>query len=307
MKPTRALACALLVATLAAGCGSTGRTEPPKANPTPSTPDGAWLLRINTAEGADGEFSRSVYVRFDPESGAATVARMPRVTGGTSYGAAQALLVDAGRAWSLADTTVGAEGKQGRVTLYSTTGPGTSVLPLRTWTGDTRLRPVAAAFDPAKPGLLRVVDDRHRVWQVDVAARTATAAGTLAVRTGWVFGNGFDKNSGLPFIEAVDTEATEPAGNGIDDARPVERDGGRLLSYDGTALPGLPALPCGFAGGFTDAEGTSWVFCADTPRITTYKVAEDGEQWQRFGTPSAPVVPPAASEIAVALPISSAS
>jgi hypothetical protein len=227
---------------------------------------------------------------------------MPRVVAGSSYGAAQALLVSADHAWSLADTTVGPEGARGQVTLYATRGEATTAVPVRAWSGDNTLRPVAAAFDPATAGLLRVVDSRHRVWKVDVAARTATAAGTLPLKAGWVFGDGFDPNSGEPYIEAVDTEDTLPAGNGATDTRPVERAGGRLLSYDGSQLPGLPTLPCGFAGGFTDAGGTSWIFCADTPRISAYKLVGGGQQWQPFGKPTAAVVPPAAAELALVLP-----
>lgn len=303
MRTSRALACALLVSAVAAGCGNVdeqGATDPSQAPNAETT--GAWLLRFNTAEGADGATSRGVYVTLDPASGTTTVKRMPRVLAGSSYGAAQALLVSADHAWSLADTTVGREGSQGRVVLYATAGTGSTVVPVRAWSGSSDLRPVAAAFDPAEPGLLRVVDSAHRIWKVDVDARTSTAAGTLPLRTGWIYGNGFDPNSGEPYIEAVDTEATLPPGNGDADVRPVEREGGQVLTYDGTDLPGLPALPCGFAGGFTDAEGTSWVFCADTPRITTYRVEKGGQEWKPFGKPTTAVVPAAATELAVVLP-----
>lgn len=295
----------LLLLSVLAGCGDAEEPGATAATPTADagiTGSGDWLLRFNTAEGADGESSRAVYVTFDPETGTATVKRMPAVVAGSSYGGGQAVLVSADHDWALRDTTVGREGARGTITLYATAGTATTTLPVRTWSGETAMRPVAAAFDPEDADLLRVVDAAHRVWAVDLEKRTASQRGTLPRRAGWIFGNGFDKNSGEPYVEAIDSDETLPPGNGDSDTRPVERQGGTLLSYDGTTPPGVPALPCGFAGGFTDGSGTSWIFCADTPSISAYRVAKGEQQWKPFGKASVNVVPGTAAELSVVLP-----
>jgi hypothetical protein len=301
---TRAATAGVLALVLLTGCGSNAKPAASASSATPSAaavPSGNWLLRFNTAEGADGEVSRAVYVSYDPDTGKATVRRMPAVVAGDAYGGGQALLISADHAWSLTDTTVGREGARGVLTLYAVTGKASWTLPLRSWT-HTAVRPIAAAFDPSSADLLRVVDATRRVWKIDLSERTASPDGRLARRTGWIYGNGFDKNSGAPYIEAIDSEKTLPPGNGDNDVRPVVRQGGSLLSPDGSDLPGLPKLPCGFAGGFTASDGSSWIFCADTPSISAYRVEAGGTAWKPYGTPSVNVIPGVASELAVVLP-----
>lgn len=288
-----------------AGCGDKASTghQPTGSATTASVADGDWLLRFNTAEGADGELSRAVLVSYDPTTGAARVRRLPGVLAGDSYADGQALLISADHAQTLLDTRVEpADARHGRVTVYSVTGPGKQEVPVRAWSGQKSLVPAAAAFDPAQPGLLRVVDSANRVWKVDLAARTATQVGRLPLKSGWIFGNGFDKNTGEPYIESIDSEATVPAGNGDDDVRPVARQGGTVLYYDGTPVAGLPTVPCGFTGGFTTAAGETWLFCADTPSLQAYRLPKGGTAWQKFGTASRDVLPGAASELAVVLP-----
>jgi len=295
----------LAVAVLAAGCGdepsAAGPTE--SASPSASATTGDWLLRFNTAEGADGEESRAVLVRYDPSTGAAQVRRLPGVLAGDAYADQQALLLSADHAWTLLDTRVpDADAKAGRVTLYAVDGEGQRPVPVRTWAGEPGLVPAAAAFDPGDPSLLRVVDSANRVWKVDLAGQKATQDGALPLKDGWIFGNGFDKNTGEPYVESIDSDETVPAGNGDSDLRPVQRQGGTLLYYDGTPVEGLPEMPCGFAGGFTTKTGETWLFCADTPSIRAYRVEKGGSAWEPVGTPSRDVVPGVASELAVVLP-----
>ena len=300
---TRIAAVAAVLLATTAGCGSAGRSDDPgTGSTTPASAHGAWLLRFGTAGGADGERSGAVYVSYDPETGKASARRVPGVVAADASQDEQVLLVSAGHHWAIADTRVPrSQGRAGRVLLYSVADDTTETLDMRAVAGDASLTPVAAAFDPTDDHMLRVVDKRRGVWKVDLAARSATREEVLPKRAGWIFGNGFDKTTGEPYIESIDSFRTDPAGNGDDDTRPVERQGGTLLRYDGTDVAGLPKAPCGFAGGFRDDDG-AWLFCADTPSIAAYRLSGDGQSWQAYGTPSPRIVPGAAVEMTFALP-----
>ena len=292
---------AVLLAT-ATGCGD-ATTSTDHDGPTASAHDsGAWLLRFGTAGGADGERSGAVYVSYDPTTGTASARRVPGVVAADASQDEQLLLASADHRWAIRDTRIPrSQGKAGTVVLYSVTGDATETRDLRAATGARSLGAVAAAVDPTDGSVLRVVDEHRVVWKVDVASRTATKERVLPARAGWIFGNGFDKTTGEPYVERIDSEETEPPGNGDDDTRPAERQGGTLLRYDGPDVAGLPKAPCGFAGGFRDDTG-AWLFCADTPSIAAYRLSADGSAWEPWGTPSPDVVPGAAVEITFALP-----
>lgn len=307
--------CALVVvASLGvASCGSDDSTADSATSAAPtlvaadaSWSGGPWLLRFNTEGGAEGETVHAVYIRFTPSTGATTVRELPGLTTVDTYSGSQALMVSADQQYALLDSRVTrADGKHGQVTLYPIDRDQTVAVDVRGWSKAVDLVPVGVAFDPVDGDVLRVVDNLRRVWRVDLAARSAVRDGDLPSSSGWIFANGFDKNTGLPYIEAIDTSDTLPAGNGDDDVRLVERRGGviRLAdSTDGTEASGAPALPCGFAGGFTVAGGTAWLFCADTPKITAYRLPVGATAWERVGTESKPVVPATAEELPVALP-----
>lgn len=319
VRHAAAAAAALGIALAAAGCGDadpragTDAASGPAADGTAATAgdptdpaaytEQAWLLRFGTAEGGDGALTRAVYVRFTPSTGAATVRALPGLTTSDTYGDAQALLVSADHEVALLDSRVAAPDRRaGRVTLYPTAPGPVRTVDLRALTGVRDLVPLGAAFDPDEGQLLRVVDNQRRVWLVDPDAGTAERQDDLPTKPGWIFANGFDKNTGLPFIEDPESTETLPAGNGDDDVRPVERDGGTIWFDDGTAEPGQPAPPCGFAGGFTTAAGSLWLFCADTPRIQAYRLAPGGETWEKVGRASKPVVPASAEDLPVVLP-----
>ncbi|MFL6155642.1 MAG: hypothetical protein ACJ72D_06120 [Marmoricola sp.] len=317
MRPVRLLRPAAGLVALAAlvavaGCGNAEEAS----EPTPRTSttaaarsddgdllDGAWLLRFSTEGGAEGETTAAVYIRYTPSTGATTVQTLPGLDAPDTYSGSQAVLVDADETYALLDSAVtAADRRRGRLTLYPTAPGAVRPVDLRALTGQRTLRPVAAAFDPDQAGLLRVVDTARRVWRVDLVAGSAKQDGTLPRRAGWTFSNGFDKNSGLPYIADVDTTATLPPGNGDDDVRPVRRRGGVIRVDDGTQPVGEPPLPCGFVGGFTTSAGTTWVFCADTPTISAYTLAKGGSAWKPVGRPSRPVIPATASELPVVLP-----
>jgi hypothetical protein len=307
VRPSRTRA-ALVVAALAAalaGCGDAGQ---PKDDAAPSSAaaaaaDGDWLLRFTTAEGADGEQSRSVYVRYNPTTGDATARSLPAVIASDASQDEQALLVNADHTLAVPDTAISAaERRSGRLTIYSVTGDTTDTLDIRALTGKPDLRAVAWAFDPADADLLRIVDSARVVWKVDLASKSASQERTLPSRDGWIYGNGFDKETGEPYIESIDSDQTEPAGNGDSDVRAVERQGGSLIRYDGAELDGLPKPPCGFAGGFAFDDGIVWLFCADTPSIAAYQAHPGGASWHAYGMPSPKVVPGAAAELSFVLP-----
>jgi hypothetical protein len=300
---------ALLVLT-AAGCGDEDATLAASAHATTDTAggsagaaDGDWLLRFTTAEGADGEQERAVYVRYNPTTGAATARSLPRVTASDARQDEQVLLVSADHTRAIPDTGIPkAQGSTGKLVVYGVATDTTEAVDIRALTGQAGLRAVAWAFDPEAADIIRVVDTDHVVWRVDLGANTATKEGTLPKRSGWIFGNGFDKNTGEPYIESIDSDETEPAGNGDSDTRPVERQGGTLVRYDGEDLDGLPKPPCGFAGGFRFGDGTAWLFCADTPSIAAFDLNKGDESWAAFGVPSERIVPGVAAEMTFALP-----
>jgi hypothetical protein len=307
VRPSRTRA-ALVVAALTAalaGCGDAGQ---PKDDAVPSSAaaaaaDGDWLLRFTTAEGADGEQSRSVYVRYNPTTGDATARSLPAVIASDASQDEQALLVNADHTLAVPDTAISAaERRSGRLTIYPVTGDTTDTLDIRALTGKPDLRAVAWAFDPADADLLRIVDSARVVWKVDLASKSASQERTLPSRDGWIYGNGFDKETGEPYIESIDSDQTEPAGNGDSDVRAVERQGGSLIRYDGAELDGLPKPPCGFAGGFAFDDGIVWLFCADTPSIAAYQAHPGGASWHAYGMPSPKVVPAAAAELSFVLP-----
>lgn len=296
-----------------AGCGDADPVSEPAAADTssaatdPADPasytEQAWLLRFGTAEGGDGELTRAVYVRFTPSTGATTVRALPGLTAPDTYADAQALMVSADHEVALLDSRVArADRRAGRLTLYPT-GPGeVRTVDLRALTGVRDLVPVGAAFDPDEGQRLRVVDNQRRVWLVDPVAATAERQDDLPAKDGWIFANGFDKNTGLPFIEDTETTETLPAGNGDDDVRPVEREGGAIWFPDGAPTSDQPAPPCGFAGGFTTAAGALWLFCADTPRIQAYRLERGADAWEKVGVESKAVVPASAEDLPVVLP-----
>lgn len=320
LTTTRATAVALaaLLATALSGCGDTagdkaGNKASGKPGGTSKTAtgqsaeadagNGDWLLRFTTSEGADGEQARAVYVRYNPTTGAASTRSLPPLIASDASQDEQVLLVSADHRRAIPDTGVPkAESRTGKLILYSLVSDATQTLDIRALTGRPDLRAVGWAFDPVAADVLRIVDSGLGVWKVDLAAKSATQEGTLPRRDGWIFGNGFDKATGKPYIESIDSDQTEPAGNGDSDTRPVQRQGGTLLRYDGEPLADLPKPPCGFAGGFEYADGATWLFCADTPSIAAYQTTKNGATWQRFGTPSQGIVPNTAAELSFALP-----
>jgi hypothetical protein len=313
LRGTRAAAAVLaaLLATAVTGCGDTADDAagdaPADTGTTPTAAaeaaDGDWLLRFTTAEGADGEQARAVYVRYNPTTGAAAARALPAVTASDATADQQVLLVSADHTRAIPDTGVPeAEATSGRLVIYSVTSDATETLDIRAVTGKPGLTAVAWAFDPTAAELLRVVDADRVVWKVDLDAGSASQESQLEERAGWIFGNGFDPASGKPYIESIDSDETDPAGLGESATGPVERQGGILVRYDGEPLDGLPEPPCGFAAGFRFEGGLAWLFCADTPNISAYQAAKDGASWHLFGTPSPKIVPGEAAEMSFALP-----
>lgn len=304
------VAAAVTVLLLASGCGdvkvssdsskdnggsSSSSSQAPQPDVDTSVAEGNWLLGVQTAGGNDAEKSTTVYITYDPSTGQATTRKMPGVTAASASPDLAALLVSADRRWAIPDTEISrSEEKSGRLTVYSLTSDATKVIDIRRASGVDGLRAIGWAFDPERADTLRVVDTDNRVWAVNVAGGKATKEGTLA-KGPWVFTNGFNHNTGKPYMESIDSDATNPPGNGPADKSPVTRDGGTVLANDSSALAALPHSPCRLGAGFTDANGVTWVFCADQPTLSTYYLPKDGKEWTAFGKPSSPVDPVAAT------------
>jgi hypothetical protein len=308
LRSAAPVAAALTALSLTAACGSaddssdsskSGSASSTATAPAPqvdtSAAEGNWLLGLQTAGGNDAEKSTTVYVTYNPATGRATKRSMPGVTAASASSDLAALLVSADRRWAIPDTGISnGEENSGKLTVYSLTSDATKVIDIRKASGDDGLRAIGWAFDPERADTLRVVDTKNRVWAVNVANGKATAQGSLA-KGPWVFTNGFNHNTGQPYMESIDSDATKPAGNGPADTSPVARDGGVVLANDAKGLSQLPASPCRLSGAFTDANGVTWAFCADSSAISTYYLPKDGKDWVAFGKPSTPVAPEAAA------------
>ena len=261
---------------------STASPDPSAAVDT-SAAAGDWLLGLQTAGGDDGEKSTTVYITYNPSTGQAKARSMPGVTAASAASDVAPLLVSADRRWAIPDTgdprPRGATA--GQLTVYSLTSDATKVIDIRQATGDNGLRPIGWAFDPERADTLRVVDTANRVWVVNVAGGKATQEGTLP-KGPWVFTNGFNHNTGEPYMESIDSDATNPAGNGAADTSPVTRDDGTVLADDSDALAKLPASPCRLGAAFVDANGVTWTFCADKPTLSTYYLPKDGTTVDRL-------------------------
>ncbi|MBV9830046.1 MAG: hypothetical protein JOZ82_00495, partial [Marmoricola sp.] len=169
----------------------------------------------------------------------------------------------------------------------------TRTIDLRQRTGDAGVQPLGWAFDPKKPATLRVVDTKNRVWSLDVAGGKAQQTGTLP-KGAWVFNNGFNRNTGQPYVESITSSETNPPGNGMADTSETQRAGGTVLGSGSKGLAALPTSPCRLASAFKTTNGTTWTFCADSASIRTYVLAPGGQHWASFGKPSTAVAPEAA-------------
>ncbi|MDQ6688666.1 MAG: hypothetical protein M3130_07695 [Actinomycetota bacterium] len=304
---------ALAVLPLLAACG-TAPTAAPNDAGLPGAHDASatdrlghqrWLLRFDTSGGGDGEQKQALYVALTPATGATQVTTLPPVLGGDAYGDSLSLLVDASHTWAIPDSKVPPQSRRtGKLTLYrlGARNPAKKIIDFHALTGKPLVTPAGWSFDPSAPGVLRVVDTTGQVWRVDLTAVSATSQGRLPKKPGWFFSNGFDKNTGAPFIESVNSDTTVPAGNGSSDTRAVVRQGGRMLISATGRYPGLPPLKCGFSSGFLDSAGTAWLFCADKPSIVTWQLPKGAKTWQRYGKPTSRVVAPSVAELPVVLP-----
>ena len=286
------------------GKASEDTSETPTPTPAEvdtSAAEGNWVLGVTSAGGADGETNSTVYVTYNPSTGQASSRRVPGVKAGTTTPAQAALLVSADRAWAIPDTTIPrAQVRSGKLKVYSLSGDTSKIIDIRDRTGKDDVNPIAWAFDPKRADTLRVVDTKSRVWVVDVAGGKARQESTLPTDP-WVFTNGFNPNTGKPWVESMTSEKTKPAGNGTNFKDPVARQGGEVLANGSAGLSELPASPCRVGAAYTDPDGVSWAFCADEPTVKTYYLPEDGKEWTAYGKPSTAVAP-AASGFPLVLP-----
>ena len=225
------MAAVIAMLLVASGCGDVevkskdGKASEDTSEKTPTpTPDevdtsaaeGNWVLGVTSAGGADGETNSTVYVTYNPSTGQASSRRVPGVKAGTTTPAQAPLLVSADRAWAIPDTTIPrAQERSGKLKVYSLAGDTSKVVDIRDRTGKDDVNPIAWAFDPKRADTLRVVDTKNRVWVVDVAGGKARKESTLPTDP-WVFTNGFNPNTGKPWVESM-TDETDQARRQRDD------------------------------------------------------------------------------------------
>ena len=275
--------------------------SPSPAEVNTSAGEGNWLLGITSAGGADAETSMTAYITYNPSTGQATARKLPGVQAGTTTPEQAALLVSADRNWAIPDTSLSrGEERSGKLKVYSLTDGGTEVIDIRDRTGKDDVRPIAWAFDPKRADTLRVVDTKNRVWAVNVAGGKASQEASLP-KGPWVFTNGFNPNTGAPWVESITSDKTKPPGNGVAFKSPVAREGGTVLPNGSAGLSDLPASPCRLGAGYTDGDGVTWAFCADQPTVETYYLPKDGKEWIAYGKPSTAVAP-VASGFTLVLP-----
>ncbi len=260
-----------------------------------SAAEGDWLLALQSAGGADAESATTVYVTYNPATGQASARKLPPVSTPSAGTDDAALLVSSDRQWAIPDTaTTKAEERSGQLKVYSLPTGDATTIDIRQRTGKNDVKAIGWAFDPQQPHTLRVVDTKNRVWALDVTGGQATQEKSLASGA-WFFNNGFNHATGEPYMESIESDETNPAGNGLADTSPITRDGGTVLANDAKALTELPASPCRLGAAFVDADGTTWTFCADKASLSTYYLPKDGEEWTAYGKPSTPVAPEAAT------------
>ena len=268
-----------VVATLlvVAGCGDlevkskaddrqgTEHAQPRRRTPAPVRATGSWASARPAAPTARPTSPPTSPTtprpgRPRPGSSRASRPRPPRPT-------QAALLVSADRNWAIPDTGISrAEERSGKLKVYSLTDGTTKVVDIRDRAGKDDVRPIGWAFDPERADTLRVVDTKNRVWVVNVAGGKATQEGSLP-KGPWVFTNGFNPNTGKPWVESITDDRTKPAGNGVAFKSPVTREGGTVLANGSEGLSELPASPCRLGAAYTDDDGVTWAFCADQPTL----------------------------------------
>ena len=137
-----------------------------------------------------------------------TRARCPGSTPRTPTSREAPLLVSTDRTWAIPDTGISRdEEHSGQLVVYS--------VDLRRRPGDRHApahrrrpacRPLGWAFDPQKPEALRVVDSQNRVWMLDVSGGKAQARTAPWPREPWVFTDGFNHNTGEPYVESITSD-----------------------------------------------------------------------------------------------------
>ena len=301
-RATAVPASLLLLALGAVGCGqqvSSARREA-RADTSPDGPaPRQWLLRLESYSGEDGETKQATYLTVTPDSGETSAVTMPRLQVAEASGDQRVLLVDAGQQFVLADSRPARTDRaRGRVRITSLASGRSSVVDVRGATGSRKLTTDWVSFDAKEPGLLRVVDGLT-VWALTVEGKQATKEGVLPSRPGWIFGGGFNKNTGTPYIEDTGSFDTFPKGNGDLDERPVRRDGGRLLFMDNALFAGLPDPGCELGEGYRDPDGVAWVFCVQGRHVEVRRLLSGATSWEDYGKPTKDVVPPNADPLFV--------
>ncbi len=288
-----AAACALLAGCGQQASGEQGPTSATRAAPAPAGAEQPWLLRLDSYSGEDGETKQATYLTITPATGDVVEVTTPRLEVAEASGDQRMLLVDADHSTALLDSrpTPGDRSK-GRVRLYDLSEQGeTRTLDVRRATGTRGLTTDWVAFDPRRPGTLRVVDGLD-VWVVPTDGGKATKEGVLPTKPGWMYSGGFDKNDGRPYIEDTDSFRTLPPGNGETNTRPVVRTTGTVVPSDNGGFAGLPEAHCGLGTAFTLLDGPTWAFCVKGKDILTRVIERGAADWEDVGEPVADVVAP---------------
>ena len=216
MRSAAPVAAVLAALLMTSSCGDVSRPDPTRRSPTPvmrraalrpltpvdtSAAEGDWLLGMQTAGGADAETSATAYVTYNPVDRTGARPQDARGQGRQRRRREQAaLLVSADRRWAIPDTEIPrAEENSGELKVYSLTSTAPRSSTSARAPATTASRPSAGPSTRSVPTRCASSTPTNRVWAVKRLRRQGHRGEPLP-KGPWVFTNGFNRNTGEPYV-----------------------------------------------------------------------------------------------------------
>lgn len=257
----RGVASIALAAMLTAGCGGDPQEQGGSSEQSSAAvgrqPQDQWVLAM------DHDDTR-VYILLDPETGRTTQVDLPEGSD-TDTDARDILQVSADHGLAIGASTLPEEQvESATLPLYPLqTGAPSESLDLRTATGDPLVQPISAAFDPSDPDLLRVVDEKGTVWEVNLQSKAASKSSqSLDLEDGGQ--PQFNPSNGQPHLDGEEPYKgwPQPDGQILEDEE----------SY--------PELPDGDGVVFQEDSGELWSFRVEGDVFRMYRADSASAAWE---------------------------